>query len=75
MTGVQTCALPISRHVVVADVAAVLAQMRGDAVGARRDRNQRRAHRIGIAACPCVTKGGDVIDIDSKTQRRSFRHD
>src|SRR5712672_1772689 len=54
-------------------MAAVLAQMRGDAVGARRDRNQRRAHRIGIAARPCITKGGDVIDIDSKTQRSSFR--
>ena len=34
-------------HVVVADVAAILAQMRGDAVGAGFDREQRRAHRIG----------------------------
>src|SRR6267142_3445463 len=56
-------------------MAAVLAQMRGDAVGARRDRNECGAHRIGIAARPRVTKGGDVIDIDSKTQRRTCNHD
>ena len=62
------------RHVVVADVAAILAQMRGDAVGAGLDRGKRRAHRIGIAAAPRVAQGGDVIDIDSETQRRSFGH-
>ena len=28
-----------------------------------------RAHRIGIAAGPRVAQGGDVIDIDSETQR------
>ena len=45
------------RHVVVADVAAVLAQMRGDAVGAGLDRGQRRAHRIRIAARPARCAG------------------
>jgi hypothetical protein len=35
--------------IVVADMAPVLAQMRGDAVGARLGRDQRGAHRIGIA--------------------------
>ena len=55
-------------------MAAVLAQVRGDAIGASLDRQQRGAHRIGPLARPRVTKGGDVIDIDSETQRRSFRH-
>ena len=62
------------RHVVVADVAAVLAQMRGDAVGAGLDRGQRRAHRIGPLAAPRVAQGGDVIDIDAEAQRRSVGH-
>ncbi len=60
------------RHVVVADVAAVLAQMRGDAVGAGLDRNQGRAQRIGIAPRPRIAKRGDVVDIDSETQRRKL---
>jgi hypothetical protein len=48
--------------------------MRGDAVGAGRDRNQRGAHRIRIAARPRVAKGGDVIDIDSEAQWWRFGH-
>ncbi len=59
-----------ARHVVVADVAAILAQMRGNAVGARLDRDQRGAHRIGMAPAPRVAQGGDVIDVDSEAQRR-----
>ncbi len=47
-------------------MAAILAQVSGYAVGARLDRDQRGAHRIGIAPGPRVTKGGDVIDIDSE---------
>jgi hypothetical protein len=45
--------------------------MRRDAIGASRDRGERRAYRIGIAARPRIAKGGDVIDIDTKTQWRS----
>src|SRR5258705_13869072 len=48
--------------------------MGGDAVGSGFDRDQCRAHRIGPLACPRVAKGGDVIDIDSEAQRRSFWH-
>ncbi len=59
------------RHVVVADVPAILTQVRRDAVGARLDRQQRGAHRIGQGAAAGVAQGGDVIDIDSETQRRS----
>ena len=54
------------RDVVVADMAAVLAQMRGDAVGARRDRKLGRAHRIGMAPAARVADGGDVIDVDAE---------
>ena len=61
-------------HVGVADMAAVLAQMRGDSVGARLDRGQRGAHRIWPRAAAGVAQGGDVIDIDSEAQRWSFRH-
>src|SRR6201991_5394214 len=55
-------------------MAAVLAQMRGDAVGTGLDRGQRRAHRIGTLARPRIAQGGDVIDIYSETQRRGFGH-
>ena len=60
------------RHVVVADVAAILAQMRGDAVGARLDRGERRAHRIGPRPAPRIAQGGDVVDVYAETQRRSW---
>jgi hypothetical protein len=53
-------------------MAAVLAQMRGDAVGARLDRGQRGAHRIRPLACPRVAKGCDVIDIDAEAERKRF---
>ena len=54
------------RDVVVGDVAAVLAQVRGDAVGARFGREQRGADRIGIAGAARVADGGDVIDVDAR---------
>ena len=53
------------RDVVVADVAAILAQMRGDAVGAGLDRELGRAHRIGMPPAARVADGGDVIDVDA----------
>jgi len=45
--------------------------MRGEPSAPAAIGNECGAHRIGIAARPRVTKGGDVIDIDSKTQRRT----
>src|SRR6516165_7271389 len=45
--------------------------MRGDAVGAGLDRQQRGTHRIGPRASPRVAKGRDVIDVNSETQRRN----
>ena len=56
------------RDIVVADVAAVFAQMRGDAVGACCDRDFRRAHRIGMPSAARIAQRRDVIDIDAKAQ-------
>ena len=56
-------------HVVVADMAAILAQVRGDAVGPRLDGEQRRADRIGSAAAARVAHRRDVIDVDAKAKR------
>ncbi len=56
------------RDVVVADVAAVLAQMRGDAVGAGRDRELGRAHRIGMPPAARVADGRDVVDVDAEAK-------
>jgi hypothetical protein len=47
-------------------MAAIFAQVSGNAVGAGLDRDQRGAHRIGIAPGPRVANGRDVIDIDSE---------
>jgi len=55
------------RDVVVADMPAIFAQMCGDAVGSRRNRQLRRAHRIRMAAPARVADGGDVVDVDAET--------
>jgi hypothetical protein len=46
---------------------AILAQMRGYAVCARLDCDQRGTHGVGTPARACVAQGSDVIDINSKT--------
>ena len=56
-------------HVVVVNVSAVLAQMRGDAVGAGVDRHERRADRIGARAAARVAHGRDMIDVDAEPER------
>ena len=61
-----------ARHVVVADVAAIFAQMRGDAVGAGLDRDLRRAHRIGMPAAARIAHGRDVVDVDAEAERRQL---
>ena len=60
--------------VVVDDVAAILAQMRGDAVGAGRDRDLRRLDRIGMPPAARVTHGRDVIDVDAEADGRKSGH-
>ena len=55
-----------ARDIVIADVATILAQVRGDAVGAGNNRELGGTHRIGMATAAGVADGGDVIDIDSE---------
>ena len=52
----------------IGDVAAILAQVRGDAVGARLHGQVRGAQRIGMAAAAGVADGGDVVDVDAEAQ-------
>ena len=52
----------------IADMAAVFAQMCGDAIAADTRYDFRRAHRIGMLAAARVTHGRDMIDIDAKAQ-------
>src|ERR1700704_1334113 len=56
------------RHVLVADMAPVLAQMRGNAIGASFYGKVCRTHRIGEDAAPRIAQGRDMIDIDAETQ-------
>jgi hypothetical protein len=56
-------------------VPAILAQMRGDAVGARLDRDQRRTHRIGMAPAARVADGRDVVNIDAEAEVSGRWHD
>ena len=62
-----------ARDIVVADMSAILAQMRGDAVGAGFDRNLRRMHGIRVSAAAGVADGGDVVDVDAEAQIRRGR--
>ncbi len=55
-------------HVGIADMAPVLAQMGGDAVGAGGDGEMGGPDRIGQGAAARVSHRGDMVDIDAKTQ-------
>ena len=61
-----------SRHVDVADMAAILAQMRRDPVRAGCDGKMRGADRVGQGAAARITDGRDVIDVHAQAQ--SARH-
>ena len=57
----------------VANVAAILAQMRGDAVGSGFDRDPGRPNGIRVLAATCVPERRNVIDIDAEAQMRNVR--
>ena len=57
---------PQRADVAVLNVAAILAQMQGDAVGAGLLRQQRGLHRLRILAAPRLPHSGDVIDVDAE---------
>ncbi len=63
-----------SLDVRIDDMAAILAQMRGDAVGAGLGGDRRGTQRIGQLAAARVTHRGDVIDVHSETEMRRNRH-
>ena len=54
--------------VLIGDVAPVLAQMGGDAVGAGFGGDDRRAHRVGVRAAARVPDGRDMVDIDAEAE-------
>src|SRR5689334_17514291 len=57
-----------TRNVIVANVASVLAQMRGYAVATGGNRQLCGTYRIGVAPTARVTDGGNVIDVDAETK-------
>ena len=58
------------RHIFVADVTAVFAQMRGDAIGAGVDGEFGGAQRIRHVAAARIAQSRDMIDVDAKAQPR-----
>ena len=50
-------------HVAVLDVPAILAQVDGDAVGARELAQRSRPHRVGVARAACLPQRRDVVDV------------
>ena len=56
-------------QIVVADMPAILAQMHGDPVRARRDRHARGVQRIGVRAAARIAHGGDVVDVHAQPDR------
>ena len=61
------------RHVRVLNMAAVLAQMRGDSIGARLDGQQRGAKRVWPRPTARVTDRRHMVNIHAKTQWRHWR--
>ena len=51
----------------IGDVAAILAQMGSDAIGARFLRQQSGAQRVGPGRAPRVSDRGHMVDIDAKS--------
>ena len=59
----------------IGDVAAVLAQVRRDAVGAGLDGQMRGTQRVGMPAAARVADGGHVVDVDAEAQMGRRRAD
>ena len=73
LSGFAICAFSRS-DIVVDDVAAILAQMRSDAVGAGRDCDLGRPDGVGMAPAARVAHGGDVVDVDAEADGGGARH-
>ncbi len=60
-----------ARDIGVANMPAILAQMRGDAIRTRLNREKGRAHGIRPRTAARVPHRGDVIDIHPKAEFRA----
>ncbi len=60
--------------IVINDMAAIFAQMGGDAVGAGGDRDLRGFHRVGVFAAARIAQGRDMIDIDPEADGNDGDH-
>jgi hypothetical protein len=56
------------RQILVADMAAVFAKVRGDPVAAHGRDDLRCTHRIGMIPTARIADGGDVIDVHAKAE-------
>ena len=54
------------QYVALLDVAAVFAQVHGDAVGARFFGVQRSLDRVRVTGAPGLAQGSDMVDVDAK---------
>src|SRR5262245_34094840 len=60
-------------HVAVLDVAPILAQVNGDAVGARQLAQRRGRDRIRVARAALLAQGRDVVDVDVQADHGANR--
>ena len=59
--------------VLIGDMAPVLAQVRGDAIGTSLDCEVGGAQRIGMTPSARVADGCNVIDVDTETEMRGHK--
>ena len=57
-------------HIIIANVSAILAQMRGDAVSARGRHQSSGPHRVRVVAAARIPDGRHMVDIDAEPERR-----
>ena len=60
--------------IVIPDMATILAQMRGDVVGAGLDRDHGRPQRIGMVPSPRIAQRCHVIDVDAEADGKRGGH-
>lgn len=58
-------------YIVILYVTTILAQVRGDSIGARVLTEARGVHRIGFGSATCLTNGCHMIDVDAEPQVHS----
>ena len=63
------------QHVALLDVAAVFAQVHGDAVGARFFGVQRGLDRVRVTGAPGLAQGGYVVDVHAEKNAIAGGHE